>query len=317
MISQQRTFEILNKAKYGDKPSQVFDFCLSFLILANLAAVCLESVKSINEKFYLFFLYFEYFSVTIFSLEYILRIWSQAVNENSISKTSFGRRVRYIFSFTGIIDLLAILPSLLPLIAGGLDLRWLRVLRMVRLLKISHYSSALEDLMLTVFEERRSLGAALYLFLIAIFLSSAMMYLAEHEAQPEFFSSIPQTMWWSIITLTTVGYGDVSPITPIGQIIGAMTAIMGVSTVALLTGIVASGFSNQMSRRKEIVEAEITAALSDGIISEEEEKNIEKLRKKLNLSEEHINSITEVLKHEKSQKLSNEEVESLLNDKEK
>ena len=108
-----------------------------------------------------------------------------------------------------------------------------------------------------------------------------------------------------------------SPITPIGQIIGAMTAIMGVSTVALLTGIVASGFSNQMSRRKEIVEAEITAALSDGIISEEEEKNIEKLRKKLNLSEEHINSITEVLKHEKSQKLSSEEVESLLNDKEK
>ena len=85
MISQQRTFEILNKAKYGDKPSQVFDFCLSFLILANLAAVCLESVKSINEKFYLLFLYFEYFSVTIFSLEYILRIWSQAVNENSIS----------------------------------------------------------------------------------------------------------------------------------------------------------------------------------------------------------------------------------------
>ena len=300
MTIQKRTFEILNKAKYGDRSSQVFDFFLSFLILANLLAVCLESVKSINDQFQLFFLYFEYGSVIIFSIEYILRIWSQAVNVISPSKSANGRRLRYIFSFTGIIDLLAILPSLLPLIAGGLDLRWLRVLRMIRLLKISHYSSALEDLMLTVYEERRSLGAALYLFLIAIFLSSAMMYLAEHEAQPAYFSSIPQTMWWSIITLTTVGYGDVSPITPLGQVIGAITAIMGVSTVALLTGIVASGFSNQMSRRKEIVEAEIQSALSDGIISEDEEKSIDELRKKLNLSEDHVNSIMEVMKHEKS-----------------
>ena len=300
MTIQKRTFEILNKAKYGDRPSQIFDFFLSFLILANLLAVCLESVKSINDQFQLFFLYFEYGSVIIFSIEYILRIWSQAVNEISPSNTANGRRLRYIFSFTGVIDLLAILPSLLPLIAGGLDLRWLRVLRMIRLLKISHYSSALEDLMLTVYEERRSLGAALYLFLIAIFLSSAMMYLAEHEAQPEYFSSIPQTMWWAIITLTTVGYGDVSPITPLGQVIGAITAIMGVSTVALLTGIVASGFSNQMSRRKEIVEAEIQSALSDGIISKDEEKSIDELRKKLNLSEDHVNSIMEVMKHEKS-----------------
>jgi voltage-gated potassium channel len=199
------------------------------------------------------------------------------------------------------IDLLAILPSLLPLFAGGLDLRWLRVLRMARLLKMSHFSSALEDLTTTVYEERRSLGAALYLFLIAIFLSSAMLYLAENKVQPEFFSSIPQTMWWSIITLTTVGYGDVSPITPLGQVFGAMTAVMGVMSVALLTGIVASGFSSQMSRRKKIVEAEIAEALSDGVISEEEEKHIEELRKKLNLSEEHVNSITEILKHEKNQ----------------
>ena len=173
---------------------------------------------------------------------------------------------------------------------------------MVRLLKISHYSSALEDLVATMYEERRSLGAALYLFLIAIFLSSAMIYLAENEAQPDAFSSIPQTMWWSIITLTTVGYGDVSPVTPLGQVFGAITAVMGVCSVALLTGIVASGFSNQMSRRKEIVEAEIAEALSDGVISEEEQKHIDELRKKLNLSEEHVNSITEILQHERSKK---------------
>ena len=299
MISQRRTFEILSKAKYGDRSSQFFDITLSFLILANLAAICLESVDTIDKKFHQYFLYFEYFSVLIFSIEYFLRIWVQPINEESTAKTPTKRRFKYIFSFTGIIDLLAILPSLIPLIAGGLDLRWLRVLRMARLLKISHYSSALEDLMSTVYEERRSLGAALYLFLIAIFLSSAMLYLAEHKVQPEHFSSIPQTMWWSIITLTTVGYGDVSPITPIGQFFGAITAIMGVFSVALLTGIVASGFSNQMSRRKKILETEITEALSDGVISEEEEKQIDELRKKLNLSQDHINTITEVLKKEK------------------
>ncbi len=302
MISQKRTFEILSKAKYGDTASKIFDVSLSFLILANLAAVCLESVDSINDQFHFYFLCFEYISVAIFTIEYFLRIWVQAINEESTSKTILGRRLKYIFSFNGVIDLLAILPSLLPLIAGGLDLRWLRVLRMVRLLKISHYSSALEDLVATMYEERRSLGAALYLFLIAIFLSSAMIYLAENEAQPEAFSSIPQTMWWSIITLTTVGYGDVSPVTPLGQVFGAITAVMGVCSVALLTGIVASGFSNQMSRRKEIVEAEIAEALSDGVISEEEQKHIDELRKKLNLSEEHVTSITEILQHERSKK---------------
>jgi len=301
MISKKRTFEILNKAKYGDTASRIFDVLLTVLILANLAAVSLESVESINNKYRIHFIYFEYFSVIIFSVEYILRIWVQSINPDTPSKTPLGRRLRYIFSFTGMIDLLAILPSLLPLFAGGLDLRWLRVLRMARLLKMSHFSSALEDLTTTVYEERRSLGAALYLFLIAIFLSSAMLYLAENKVQPDFFSSIPQTMWWSIITLTTVGYGDVSPITPLGQVFGAMTAVMGVMSVALLTGIVASGFSSQMSRRKKIVEAEIAEALSDGVISEEEEKHIEELRKKLNLSEEHVNSITEILKHEKNQ----------------
>ena len=303
MISQKRTLEILSKAKYGDTASKIFDVSLSFLILANLAAVCLESVDSINDQFHFYFLCFEYISVAIFTIEYFLRIWVQAINEESNSKTILGRRLKYIFSFNGVIDLLAILPSLLPLIAGGLDLRWLRVLRMVRLLKISHYSSALEDLVATMYEERRSLGAALYLFLIAIFLSSAMIYLAENEAQPEAFSSIPQTMWWSIITLTTVGYGDVSPVTPLGQVFGAITAVMGVCSVALLTGIVASGFSNQMSRRKEIVEAEIAEALSDGVISEEEQKHIDELRKKLNLSEEHVTSITEILQHERSKKI--------------
>ena len=146
-------------------------------------------------------------------------------------------------------------------------------------MKISNYSSALEDFFSAIKEEWQSFSAALYLILIALFLSSSLMYIAEHEAQPDNFSSIPETMWWGLITLTTVGYGDVSLVTPLGKIIGAFTAIMGVCTVALLTGIVATSFSNQRSRKAAMFEAEINEALKDGFISDDEAKKIEELRK--------------------------------------
>jgi voltage-gated potassium channel len=147
----------------------------------------------------------KFFSVTIFGIEYLLRIWTVADNEASRFKTATGRRLDYIFSFTGLIDLIAILPSLLPLFLGQVDLR---VLRLVRLLKISHYSSALEDLFSAIRAEKNAFGAALYLFCITLFVSSSLMYVVENTVQPEHFFSIPTTVWWSLITLTTVGYGD-------------------------------------------------------------------------------------------------------------
>lgn len=298
MNYQRRVMEILNKGSHGDRASSACDIFLSTLIILNLVAVCLESVEAISQQYHRTLLYFEWFSVTIFVIEYGLRIWSIAADELSSVTSPWGRRSQYIFSFTGLIDLAAILPTILPLIMGGIDLRWLRVLRLVRLLKISHYSTALEDLFSAIYEERRSFGAALYLIAIALFLSSAMMYLAEYEAQPEQFQSIPKTMWWSLITLTTVGYGDVSPITPLGQIIGAFTALMGVCTVALLTGIVASAFSTQMARRKAIFEKEVKLAMSDGIITDDEQRHIEELRKRFNIPMEQAKQIFDLLSEE-------------------
>ncbi len=299
---QRRVMQILNKGGNQDATSRACDIFLSALILLNLVAVCLESVESINRTYHSALVAFEWFSVSIFLIEYLLRIWSIAADDRNPAKTHLGRRARYVFSFTGLIDLAAILPSILPLIMGGVDLRWLRVLRLVRLLKISHYSSALEDLFSAVYEERRSFAAALYLMAIALFLSSSMMYLAEFEVQPEHFSSIPHTMWWSLITLTTVGFGDVYPITPIGKIIGAFTALMGVCTVALLTGIVASAFSNQMARREAIFEAEINAAMSDGVVTSDEKQHIEELRERFNIPEEHATAIFALLAEGKEKK---------------
>ncbi len=292
---QNRTHELLARGSAKDFSSLLVDIFLFILILLNVTAVCLESVSFIREKYLNLFFYFEIISVIIFSIEYILRVWSAPSLKVTPSKSSSKKRLNYIFSFTGIIDLAAILPSILPIFFGGLDLRWLRVLRLLRLLKISNYSSALEDFFAAIKEEWQSFSAALYLILIALFLSSSLMYIAEHDAQPETFSSIPETMWWGLITLTTVGYGDVSPVTPLGKVIGAFTAIMGVCTVALLTGIVATSFSNQRTRKTALFEAEINDALKDGFISDDEAKKIEELRKQLNLSEEHSKSLIDLL----------------------
>jgi len=296
---KKRTSELLSKGNITDKPSQYVDMTLFILILLNITAVCLESVQSIGVKYEKIFNVFEIFSVIVFGVEYFLRVWSAPAREDLGECSSIIKRLRYIFSFTGLVDFLAIIPSILPYFFGGLDLRWLRVLRLLRLLKISNYSSAIEDFFSAIKADWRSFSAALYLVLVALFLSSALMYIAEHESQPEKFSSIPETMWWGLITLTTVGYGDVSPITPLGKIIGAFTAIMGVCTVALLTGIVASAFANQRAQRTAILEAEINQALSDGVISDDEAKKIEKLRKELNLSPEHSRSLINILSEKK------------------
>lgn len=295
---KKRTSELLSKANITDKPSQYVDTALFILILLNITAVCLESIQSIGNKYQKSFYYFEMFSVFIFGIEYLLRVWSAPAREDLGESSSFIKRLKYIFSFTGLVDFIAIIPSIITYF-GGLDLRWLRVLRLLRLLKISNYSSAIEDFFSAIMADWRSFSAALYLVLVALFLSSALMYIAENESQPDKFSSIPETMWWSLITLTTVGYGDVSPITPFGKIIGAFTAIMGVCTVALLTGIVASAFANQRAQRTAILEAEINQALSDGVISDMEAKKIEKLRKELNLSPEHSKSLIDILSEKK------------------
>ncbi|MDE0762025.1 MAG: ion transporter [Cellvibrionales bacterium] len=290
-FTQRRVLQILNKGEGHDTTSLACDIFLSSLIILNLLAVCLESIEGFRGQYSSELAAFELFSVMIFLVEYLLRIWSMAADDKNLSKTASGRRGSYVFSFTGIIDLAAILPSILPILFPGTDLRWLRVLRLVRLLKISHYSSALEDLFSAIYQERQSFVAALYLMAIALFLSSSMMYLAEYEAQPDNFQSIPHTMWWALVTLTTVGYGDVYPITGPGKIIGAMTALMGVCAVALLTGIVASAFSNQMARREAIFEAEVNAAMADGIITEDEAEHIEDLRGRFKISEQHAKAI--------------------------
>ena len=298
MISQKRIFEIVEKGEAEDRASRLCDLFLFGLIVLNLVAVCLETVDSLYQQYKTVFVVIEFVSVIIFAIEYSLRIWSCAAAPDAKNRGASAKRISYIFSFTGIIDLLAILPSIIPLFFGGVDLRWLRILRLMRLLKFSHYSSALEDLISAVRHESRSFAATLYLLVLAMLISSALIYVAEHNVQPENFGSIPQAMWWTVVTLTTVGYGDIVPHTVAGKFIATFTALMGVCVVALLTGIVATGFTNQVAMRRQQLEAEINLALSDGVINSDERKRIEDLRQSLNISEEDALAITNYLSRE-------------------
>ena len=200
---------------------------------------------------------------------------------------------------SGLIDLVSILPFYLQALFPGLDLRVLRTLRLLRIFKLSNYNTAIEDLFSAVYEERKSFIAALYLFVIAFVLTSSLIYYAENEAQPEKFASIPDAMYWSLITLTTVGYGDVSPVTWIGKVISVATALMGVSVVALLTGILANAFSNQIARRKLIFEDQIREALEDGVVDAVEIRSLEQLRKDFGLSKQQADALMRHVKQEK------------------
>jgi len=290
---QRRIYEILEKSGGSeDWASKLCDGFLAALIVLNLLAISLESVDHLAEAYQPYFLAFELGSLVVFSLEYTLRLWAAPASRQA--KTPLQARLRYVFSFHGLVDLAAILPSLIALFATGADLRWLRVLRMLRLFKISHYNSALEDLFSALKEERSSFAAALYLFLIAFFMASTLMHLAERALQPDHFGSIPAAMWWSIITLTTVGYGDVSPVSLVGKLIGGGTALMGVCTVALLTGIMANAFANQVQGRRTIFEAEVAHALEDGTITEDEQRLLEELRTRFDFSEEYARAIIDL-----------------------
>ena len=295
MQIQKRVYEILGQAQNGDKVSSFVDRFLTILIITNVLAVSLESVETIGSAFRQEFAAFEMFSIIVFGTEYILRLWSAVAKEDSAHKTPFGKRIEYILSFNGLVDLAALLPSLISMFVGSADLRWIRVVRILRLLKMSNYSTALEDLGSAIYEERQSFLAALYLFTLALFIASALMYVLEHQAQPDAFASIPESMWWALITLTTVGYGDVSPITTLGKMVGALTALIGVCTVALLTGIIASAFTSQIEKRKALMEAEIAAAFSDGIITDNEMQKIEEMRRRFNMNEAHVAAIIEII----------------------
>jgi voltage-gated potassium channel len=296
-IIQANVLRVLEPAALGDRTSRIWDLSLFFLVVLNLVAVALESVPTLQMGYGKWLYNFELFSVVVFSVEYVARVWSAPAKRGiDFTDSPLRSRFRYIFSFYGLIDLVAILPFYIQALFPGLDLRVLRALRLLRILKLNHYNSALDDLFGAILEEKKSFVTTLYIFSVAFVLSSSLIYYAEHKVQPEDFRSIPDAMYWAIITLTTVGYGDVSPITVFGKAIAAITAIFGVVVVALLTGIVANAFNKQMERRKIIFEDQVRDALLDGVLDSDEEASLDALRKQFGMSKSQADALIDHVK---------------------
>ncbi len=269
------------------------DIFLICLISLNILAIILESVASLHNRYGPVFFYFELFSIMVFTIEYLVRAWRSVELKNPQFYHPVRGRLRYLLTPMALIDLIAILPFYLTLFIQ-IDLRMLRVFRLFRVFKLTRYSSAM-TLILAVFkEESRSFFAAFFVLFILLILASTGIYLIEHEVQPDAFGTIPDSMWWALVTLTTVGYGDVIPITTPGKLFGGCITIIGIGMVALPAGILASGFSDQLHRRRQKYHLMLEDAFADGIISGEEKDALQHLRKHLGVNEEDARVLFEI-----------------------
>jgi voltage-gated potassium channel len=245
---KRRTLEILEVATPGDILSRIFDVALLSLIVLNVVAMVLESISSIGLAYAGAFRGFEVFSVVVFTAEYALRLWSCAADPRFAKR---GGRARFASQPMSVIDLLAVLPFWLPFV--GVDLRVLRTLRLFRIFhiaKLGRYSVAMQLLGTVAYARRAELAVTGAMGAVLLLLASTLMYFAEGAAQPGVFSSIPASMWWAITTLTTVGYGDVVPVTATGHVLAAVIAVTGIGMFALPTGILGAAFTEEIQARR-------------------------------------------------------------------
>ena len=290
---RQKTFELLDTGS-NDLTGKLVDWFLMALIAINVIAVIMETESWFQNKYEIYLYWLELFSVFVFTIEYILRMWSCPEDPAYVKDSNQIARLKYTFTPMAIIDLVAIAPFYLAFLFN-IDLRFLRVLRLLRIFKLTRYSEAMTTLLKVLKDEINSFAAAIFIMLVIMIIAASGIFLVEHDHQPEVYGSIPQSMWWSIVTLTTVGYGDVYPVTTIGKLFAAVIMVAGVGLVALPTGILASGFSDNLHRGREKLTQELSDALSDGIIDENEEKYLDEVRKKLGLSEEKYAELKETL----------------------
>lgn len=249
---RQRCYEVLDVGSMHDPVSVLVHRGLILLVLSSVAATILESVPSIAQRFHSLFLAFEIVVATIFSIEYGLRIWAITEHPPLKELSAWRARLQYATSPSVMVDLIAILPFMLSL-AHPSDLNVLLLLRLLRFFKLARYSPGMRSLMEAIYSERRALLACLVILGGLMIVAAAAMHAAEGATQPDRFGTIPQAMYWAIITLTTVGYGDVVPITASGRTIAGLTAVAGLVMLSLPIGIIASSFAEVIHRRDFVV----------------------------------------------------------------
>ncbi|MBR5345417.1 MAG: ion transporter [Clostridia bacterium] len=246
---KKRIFEIISKADEGDRASKIFDGFIMTLIALSVLSIVLESFASLALKYRQVFRIFEYFSVAVFSIEYILRIWTADL----LYPNEKHPRLRYFRSFMAIVDLVAVLPSFFPFIS--IDLRYFRMIRLIRVfrilrvLKLGRYFDALTIVVKVIKKSASQLIVSIVLCCFVMLFSAIIMYSVENPVQPEKFPNVIRSLWWAINALTTVGYGDIYPITPVGRFFASIISLVGIGIIAIPTGIIAAGFTSVINEK--------------------------------------------------------------------
>ncbi|PNK59724.1 ion transporter [Psychrobacter sp. FDAARGOS_221] len=306
---RSKTFDIIENDKYQTPLSKFVDKFLIILILLNVSAVIAESVDRLYFPNQHLFNAFENFSIIIFTAEYLLRVWAIVERDKFINPDmpNWKRRWNWIKSPGAIIDIISILPAFMNYFVT-VDLRFLRVLRLFRLLKLTRYFAAMRILLIVLHKEKESFKAVVFILVIMIVTAASGIYVVENQAQPEVFESIPKSMWWAVVTLTTVGYGDVIPVTNLGKFLGAVMTILGVGLAALPAGILASGLASELEQRRELLEQRFRELLleDEHIDLLKDKYKVDKIRRELGLNKEQAQEVILQLlrEHEYEQKLS-------------
>ena len=245
---KKRIFDLVDSTYDDQDATRFLNISMLVLISLNVLAAILETEATLYLEYKTLFNVFEALSVGIFTIEYILRIWT--CTEYPEFRHPIIGRLRFALTPFMVIDLASFLPFYVPV--WQLDLRMIRVVRLFRLfrlLKMGRYSRSLSTIQKVLRAKREELGLTIFSGAILLIIASSLLFMVEHDAQPDRFASIPDAMWWGVVTLTTVGYGDVYPITGLGKIIGAIIAMLGIGLFALPAGIIASGFASELQAK--------------------------------------------------------------------
>ena len=304
-LNQGRTFRqkihaLAFPSPFGGTMQTIFDSFIGVWVIISVLAVVLESVQSISYVINLEFVILDAVAVAIFAVEYCMRIYS-CVEEPGY-KNAVAGRLKQASTPATIIDLLAILPFFLEVFLHHLlDLRFLRVFRLARLLKLTRGNDATAILGKVLVREWPVMSASAFIMLLLVVLTASLGYLFEHEAQPDKFENIPTAIYWAVITLASVGYGDISPVTPVGRAMTIVLALIGIGIFAIPAALLSSAFSDQLVKEREALKSELMAMLKDGHLSEDEILKIRAEAKRLHLTIDEINAILETLVREQEE----------------
>ncbi len=294
---RQKVYALVNETPDSGKLHEIFDFIIVLWVLISVACVILESVESINYYFHVEFIIIDTIAVAIFSTEFLMRIYS--CTEDPKYQHWLAGRINFSRQLSSLIDIVAIAPFFLESLLNHLfDLRFLRVFRLMRLFKLGRHSAATKSLFYVIQREWPVMKAAIFIMLMLVMLAACLGYLFEHEAQPDKFENIPQSIYWAVITLASVGYGDISPVTPAGRTITIILALLGIGIFAIPAAILASAFSDQLRIERETMKQELYEMLGDGKISPEERTIIDAEAKRLHLSKVEVDRLLEKAKIE-------------------